>query len=83
MYILNAAMIGSIWALMRQRTGSIMVTSVCHRVWNGCLDRRLSCRVPGVDEAIERMAQWLRSKLGLAAMPYMQERATNMHPLQH
>ena len=40
-------------------------------------------RVPEVDEAIERMAQWLRSKLSLAAMPYMQERATDMRPLQH
>jgi epsilon-lactone hydrolase len=40
-------------------------------------------RVPEVDEAIERMAQWLRSKLGPAAMPYMQERATDMRPLQH
>jgi membrane protease YdiL (CAAX protease family) len=34
-YILNAAVIGFIWALMRQRSGSIVVTSVSHGVWNG------------------------------------------------
>jgi membrane protease YdiL (CAAX protease family) len=34
-YILNAAVIGFTWALMRQRSGSIVVTSVSHGVWNG------------------------------------------------
>ncbi|HEV2458931.1 MAG TPA: CPBP family intramembrane glutamic endopeptidase, partial [Ktedonobacterales bacterium] len=29
-YILNAGVIGFIWALMRQRSGSIVVTSVSH-----------------------------------------------------
>jgi membrane protease YdiL (CAAX protease family) len=34
-FILNVAVIGLIWALMRQRSGSIVVTSVSHGVWNG------------------------------------------------
>jgi membrane protease YdiL (CAAX protease family) len=34
-YLLNAAVIGLIWGLMRQRSGSIMVTAVSHGVWNG------------------------------------------------
>jgi membrane protease YdiL (CAAX protease family) len=34
-YIANAGVIGFIWALMRQRSGSIVVTSVSHGVWNG------------------------------------------------
>jgi membrane protease YdiL (CAAX protease family) len=34
-YILNAGVIGFIWALMRQRSGSIVVTSVSHGLWNG------------------------------------------------
>lgn len=34
-YILNAGVIGLIWAVMRQRSGSIVVTSVSHGVWNG------------------------------------------------
>jgi membrane protease YdiL (CAAX protease family) len=34
-YILNAAVIGFVWAQMRQRSGSIVVTSVSHGVWNG------------------------------------------------
>jgi hypothetical protein len=34
-YIANATVIGFIWALMRQRSGSIVVTSVSHGVWNG------------------------------------------------
>jgi uncharacterized protein len=34
-YILNAAVIGLIWALMRQRSGSIVVTSASHGLWNG------------------------------------------------
>ena len=34
-YILNAGVIGFIWALMRQCFGSIVVTSVSHGLWNG------------------------------------------------
>ena len=34
-YISSAAVIGFIWAQMRQRSGSIVVTSVSHGVWNG------------------------------------------------
>ena len=34
-YLLNAAVIGFNWALMRQRSGSILVTSVSHGLWNG------------------------------------------------
>jgi uncharacterized protein len=34
-YLMNAAVIGFNWALMRQRSGSIVVTSVSHGVWNG------------------------------------------------
>ena len=34
-FILNVAVIGLIWALMRQRSGSIVVTSVSHGIWNG------------------------------------------------
>ena len=34
-YILNAGVIGFVWAQMRQRSGSIVVTSVSHGVWNG------------------------------------------------
>jgi membrane protease YdiL (CAAX protease family) len=34
-YILNAGIIGFVWALMRQRSGSIVVTSLSHGVWNG------------------------------------------------
>lgn len=34
-YILNATVIGFVWAQMRQRSGSIVVTSVSHGVWNG------------------------------------------------
>ena len=34
-YIANAAVISFIWALMRQRSGSIVVTAVSHGVWNG------------------------------------------------
>ena len=33
-YILNAGVIGFAWALMRRRSGSIVVTSVSHGVWN-------------------------------------------------
>jgi hypothetical protein len=34
-YILNAGVIGLIWGLMRLRSGSIVVTSVSHGIWNG------------------------------------------------
>lgn len=34
-YILNAGTIGFVWAQMRQRSGSILVTSVSHGFWNG------------------------------------------------
>lgn len=34
-YIANAAVIGISWAVMRQWSGSIVVTSVSHAVWNG------------------------------------------------
>jgi membrane protease YdiL (CAAX protease family) len=34
-YILTAMVIGFIWAQMRQISGSIVVTSVSHGVWNG------------------------------------------------
>jgi membrane protease YdiL (CAAX protease family) len=34
-YLLNAAVIGLIWGLMRQRSGSIVVTSVSHGLSNG------------------------------------------------
>lgn len=34
-YILNAGVIGFVWALIRQRSGSIVVTSVSHGFWNG------------------------------------------------
>ena len=33
-YILNAGVIGFNWALMRRRSGSILVTSVSHGFWN-------------------------------------------------
>ena len=33
-YILNAGVIGFVWGLMRRRSGSIVVTSVSHGVWN-------------------------------------------------
>lgn len=33
--ILNAGVIGLNWALMRQRSGSIVVASVSHGIWNG------------------------------------------------
>ncbi len=35
LYILNAGVIGFVWAQMRQRSGSILVTSVSHGFWNG------------------------------------------------
>ena len=34
-YLVNATLIGLSWGLLRQWSGSIVVTSVCHGVWNG------------------------------------------------
>jgi hypothetical protein len=34
-YLLNAAVIGAVWGLMRARSGSIIVTSLSHGLWNG------------------------------------------------
>jgi CAAX protease family protein len=34
-FIVNAAVIGAIWGLMRWLSGSVLVTSVSHGVWNG------------------------------------------------
>ena len=31
----NAAVVGAIWGAMRLRSGSIVVASVCHGLWNG------------------------------------------------
>ena len=36
LFMLNAAVLGAIWALMRARSGSILVSSLSHGVWNGC-----------------------------------------------
>ena len=33
-YIVNAAVIGGIWGMMRTASGSIIVSSVSHSVWN-------------------------------------------------
>ncbi len=35
--LINAAVIGAIWGLLRSLSGSIIVTSVCHAVWNACV----------------------------------------------
>jgi hypothetical protein len=34
-YLLNAAVIGGIWGLLRWISGSVVVTSVSHGLWNG------------------------------------------------
>ena len=34
-YLLNATLLGAIWGLLRMVSGSIVVSSVCHAVWNG------------------------------------------------
>jgi membrane protease YdiL (CAAX protease family) len=34
-YLINATLLGLSWGLLRQWSGSIVVTSVCHGVWNG------------------------------------------------
>ncbi|MGB6520263.1 MAG: CPBP family intramembrane glutamic endopeptidase [Candidatus Cybelea sp.] len=35
LFIVNAAVIGTIWGLMRARSGSIVVSTVSHSLWNG------------------------------------------------
>ena len=34
-YLVNATLLGLIWGLVRQISGSIVVSAVCHAVWNG------------------------------------------------
>jgi len=34
-YLLNATMLGAVWGLLRMVSGSIVVPSVCHAIWNG------------------------------------------------
>lgn len=34
-YLVNATLIGGIFGLLRMRSGSVVVASVCHGVWNG------------------------------------------------
>jgi membrane protease YdiL (CAAX protease family) len=34
-YIANAALIGGAWGVLRARSGSVLVTSLCHGLWNG------------------------------------------------
>ena len=34
-YLCNAAVIGAVWGLLRARSGSIIVTSLSHGLWNG------------------------------------------------
>jgi membrane protease YdiL (CAAX protease family) len=34
-YLINAAVIGAIWGLLRRISGSVIVTSVSHGLWNG------------------------------------------------
>jgi membrane protease YdiL (CAAX protease family) len=35
LFIVNAAVMGAIWGLMRARSGSIVVSTVSHSLWNG------------------------------------------------
>lgn len=35
--LVNAIVIGAIWGMLRSISGSIIVTSVCHAVWNACV----------------------------------------------
>ncbi|MEO8001602.1 MAG: CPBP family intramembrane glutamic endopeptidase [Arenimonas sp.] len=35
--LLNAVFVGAIWGMLRSISGSIIVTSVCHAVWNACV----------------------------------------------
>jgi membrane protease YdiL (CAAX protease family) len=34
-YLLNATLIGAVFGMLRMATGSVIVPSVCHAVWNG------------------------------------------------
>ena len=34
-YLLNAALLGAVWGMLRMRSGSVIVASVGHGVWNG------------------------------------------------
>jgi membrane protease YdiL (CAAX protease family) len=34
-YLVNATLMGAVWGMLRMATGSIIVPSVCHAVWNG------------------------------------------------
>ncbi len=34
-YAVNATLLGMNWGLLRQLTGSVVVASVCHAIWNG------------------------------------------------
>jgi CAAX protease family protein len=36
LFMLNAAVLGAVWAVMRERSGSLLVSSLSHGVWNGC-----------------------------------------------
>lgn len=36
LFMLNAALLGGVWAIMRERSGSILVSSLSHGLWNGC-----------------------------------------------
>ncbi len=35
MYLINATLIGAVFGLLRMASGSVVVPSVCHAVWNG------------------------------------------------
>ncbi len=35
--LINAVLIGFIWGMLRSISGSIIVTSVCHALWNACV----------------------------------------------
>jgi membrane protease YdiL (CAAX protease family) len=34
-YLVNATLLGLIWGMLRMLTGSILVSSVSHALWNG------------------------------------------------
>lgn len=34
-YLINATLMGAVWGMLRMASGSIVVPSVCHAVWNG------------------------------------------------
>jgi len=34
-YLINATLIGAVWGMLRMASGSVVVPSVCHAVWNG------------------------------------------------